>query len=64
MVAGKGAIVLRLMGMGSAWDEAMEVEQQARKRGGGVTSIIAMSMEGIIDDGNDRCSHCHTPFNG
>ncbi len=56
MVAGKGANVLRLTGVGSAWDEATEVEQQARKREGAVTSIIAMSTEGIINDGNDHCS--------
>jgi hypothetical protein len=64
LVAGKGANVSRLTVVGSARDEAMEVEQRARKRGGGVTSVIAMSSEGIIDDGNDHCSCCHTPFNG
>ncbi len=64
MVAGKGANVSRLTGVGSARDEATEVEQRARKREGGVTSIIAMSTEGIIDDGDDRCSRRHTPFNG
>ncbi len=35
MVAGKDADVSRLTGVGSAWDEAMEVEQRARKRRGG-----------------------------
>ncbi len=64
LVAGKGANVSRLTGMGSAQDEATEVEQQACKRGGGVTSIIAMSTEGIINDRDDHCSCCHTPFNG
>ena len=29
-----------------------------------MTSVTAMSTEGIIDDGNDRCSGHHTPFNG
>ncbi len=64
LVAGKGADVLRLTGVVLARDEATEVEQQAHKRGGGVTSIIAMLMEGIIDDGADRCSRRHTPFSG
>ncbi len=34
MVAGKGANVSRLTDVGSAQDEATEVEQRARKRGG------------------------------
>ncbi len=41
LVAGKGANVLRLTGVGSAQDEATRVEQRVHKRGGGwVTSVI------------------------